>query len=215
MRQTIYILTTSFLLTNCDNSPKGIPEATVTDSVNHITLTDLKKDFKYSNLTKFEIDTFTWETRPGKYKELDSTTFYMVWQDKKRHFSGQGYDRDYLFSWQDRDTNFIEFTILTQDEGDYCDLITYFIFDKNGKVIDQFVTSSKCGDGGWTFDASGQFTDNRTFEILCIETEIAGIDTLDNTELFEGDSTLYHFIINSEGKVKQKEIYKRPFNDKN
>ena len=211
IRQTPYILALLTLLTSCNNSSNN---TTQTIQAKQLTLLELKKDFKFSNLTKFEIDTFSWDTRPGKYKELDSTTFYLIWQDGKRNFVGDGYDRDYLFSWQNRDSNFIEFTILTQEESSYCSNITYFIFDKNGRVIDNFVTSSSCGDGGWTYSAWGKFTDSRTYEKLCIESEMTGMDTIGNKELYEGDSTLYHFIINENGKVTQKEIYKKHFTDK-
>ncbi len=211
MKQTLYIFAILVWLMSCNNSSTK-PTETVQTKL--LTLSDLKKDFKFSNLTEFQIDTFSWETRPGKYNELDSSTFYMVWQDHKRTFAGQGYDRDYLFSWQNRDSNFIEFTILTQDESDYCSNITYCICDKAGKAIDKFVASSSCGDGGWVFVAFGKFIDNRTYEKLCIESEMAGTDTLDNKDFHEGDSTLIHFIIGANGKVTQKEIYKKHFTDK-
>lgn len=204
MIKTLYIWTVLVLLTSCNNS-------TETVQTKLLTLSDLKKDFKFSNLKEFEIDTFSWETRPGKYIELDSSTFYMVWQDGKRNFVGQGYDRDYLFAWQDRDPNFIEFTILTQDESDYCNNITYCIYDKEGKSIDKFVASSSCGDGDWVFESFGKFIDKHTYEKLCIESELTEFDTLENKELYEGDSTLYHFIIDRNGKVIKKEIYKRHF----
>lgn len=174
----------------------------------------MQKDFKFSNLTQFEIDTFNWETRPGKYIELDSMTFGMVWQEGNRKFTGDGYDRDYLFSWQTRDTNFIELAILTQDEGDYCDIITYLIYDKQGRFVDKFTASARCGDGGWIYLSEGKFINRNTYELLSVEMEMAGIDTIDNKELMEGDSTIFHYTIKNSGKVVSKEIYKNHFIDK-
>ena len=216
MKQIFYLFTASVILISCSNSPKDTAETVQT---NPLTLQDLKKDFKFFNLTEFEIDTFTWESRQGKYKELDSLTFYMVWQNGKRKFVGQYTDRDYLFSWQNRDTNFIEFTIITQDENGYCSLLNYLIFDKNGKFIDKFVAASSCGDAGWVFSSHGKFIDKRTYERLDMEYEYKGEDVVnddmaDFEEFIEGDSTLYHIIINDKGKVTQKEIFKKHFREK-
>jgi len=194
-------------LTGCRSSSNKSAEKNVKAN---LTLNSLRNDFKYSNQTHFEVDTFSWETGPGKYKELDSTTFYMIWQDGKRKFVGKDYDRDYFFSWQERDTNFIELTIVTQNESDYCINLTYCIYDKKGKAVDQFIASSRCGDGGWQLVASGKFVDKHTYEKLTIESEMVDLDSLANEE-YEGDSTLSHFIIGNNGKVKEKEIYKKHF----
>ena len=221
MKRTLYILVALILLTNCNNSSNNETETvqtkqltlydeTETVHTKQLTLYDLKKDFTFFNLTKFEMDTFNWETRQGKYKELDSITFYTVWQDGKRKFTGEYYDRYYLFSWQDRDTNFIEFTILAQEEDSWCNIIYYFIFDKNGKFIDNFYVCSSCGDGGWVFYASGKFINNKTYEMSCIEYE----DPLLEEEFREGDSTLYHITINDKGKVTKKEIFNKHFTEK-
>ena len=223
MKYPFYILTALMVLASCGNSPNNkidteTEQDTDTVAVKPLTLQDLKKDFKFFNLTEFEMDKFNFETRPGKYKELDSTTFYMVWQDGKREFIGQYYDRDYLFSWQDRDTNFIEFTILTQHEESWCNVLYYCIFDKNGKFIDKFLTASSCGDGGWTFCSWGKFINKKTYEMLSVESQLVFLDEDDeryneDKEFYEGDSTLYHFIINDKGKVTQKEIFKKHFTE--
>jgi len=180
-----------------------------------MSLYDLEEQFKYHDLTDFDIDTFDWETRPGNYNELDSTTYKLVWQNIEKPTIGTGYDREYLYSWQNRDTNFIEFTLLSQDEGSYCDVLTYCIFDKNGKKIDNFMLSASCGDGGWMFTSNGKFINKTTFEQLAVESEMAGFDSLDaDIEIYEGDSTLTHYTIGTDGKVNSKEIYKRHFSSK-
>jgi len=222
------------VLISCNNSSNKEAETVQTEFQTEeenvrekpLTLQDLKKDFKFFNLTMFEMDTFNWETRRGKYKELDSITFYMVWQNGKRKF--QYYAPDYLFSWQDRDTNFIEFTIFApdQEDGGWCNYIIYCIFDKNGKFIDKFDVSLSCGDGGQIIEASGKFINKKTYELLCVEYNLLfpsdneelynekGVLYDEGEELYEGDSTLYHYIINDKGKVTQKEIFKKHFIEK-
>lgn len=205
-------LLTLFIFSACVISCENPIEHKTTNTIaEKHPLAYLKDSFKFYNLVDFEIDTFNWDNRPGNYKELDSTTFYMVWQGEDRVFSGKGYDRDYLFSWQDRDSNFIEFTILTQDESSYCNILTYFIYNKNGKLIDKFTANASCGDGGWVYYAHGKFIDKNRFQIIETETQMAGFDTLDNSELQEGDSTMFHYTIEDNGTVTKKEVYKRHF----
>ncbi|KAA9340578.1 hypothetical protein [Adhaeribacter soli] len=176
-------------------------------------LTRLEKDFKFSHLTAFEIDTFNWETRPGNYVELDSQTFRLVWQDPKRKFIGQGNDRDYLYSWQTKTPDRIEFVILSQDESSYCDLLQYCIFDKNGKAIDNFIVASSCGDGGWSYESSGKLIAENKFEIKGTESESELIG-LESNETIEGDSTITHLTIGENGKVMKEEISKVHFRKK-
>lgn len=212
MKPRLYILTTLFLLASCKNTSYNNEGAIQTRQK---TLSEFKNDFKFSNLQEFDIDTYTWETRPGKYKELDSTTFYMVWQNGQRDFVRHGYDsiyeKDYLYSWQERDTNFIEVAILSQITSNWCTEINYFIYDKSGKHIDNFVACSYCGDGGRSFESYGKFIDNRTYEKICVESEVGWYD---NTGGREGDSTILHYIIGKNGKVTEKEMYKKHFIEK-
>jgi len=222
------------VLTSCSNSSnnatKTIQTEDETSQINDetsqtkpLTLQDLKKEhFKFYNLTEFELDKFNWEERKGKYTELDRAMSYMIWQDSNCYI----YFRDYLFSWQERDTNFIEFTILTEDEDSWCTTITYCIFDKKSKFIDKFTVRSRCGDGGWVFDSWGKFINKKTYEMLCVEQQLLfpsdneelynekGVLYDEGEELYEGDSTLYHYIINDNGKVTQKEIFKKHFIEK-
>ena len=216
MKHILYLFTVLSVFTSCSNSPNNAAKNNVVENnvaetlqTKPLTLQDFKKDFTFFNLTKFEMDTFSWETRPKKYKELDSITFYMIWQDGKRKF--ELYCHDYLFSWQERDTNLIEFTILTDNEGgSWCNNITYFIFNKKGKLVNKFVVCSDCGDGGQVFYSYGKFINDKKYEMLCVGYEVPLLEE----ELIEGDSTLYHFIINDIGKVTKKEVFNKHFTQK-
>jgi len=208
----ILLLSVLSISLGCKNSADNSHEILTEDNRS---LRDLQDKFKYSNLNVFEMDGLDWQTRKGKYNQLDSMTFYMVWQDGERQYSENGYQSvDYLFSWQNRDTNFIEFTIITPYESDYCTNLQYCIFSKEGVAIDKFVVSSSCGDGGWTVDAFGEFIDKHTYELLHIESEMVDEDEIDEKSgqyLYEGDSIVYQFIINTNGQVTKKEISRKHF----
>ncbi|MGN6165732.1 MAG: hypothetical protein ACTHOF_14435, partial [Flavisolibacter sp.] len=130
---------------------------------------NLKSKFKYQNLKNFEVDTFGFELRSGHYEEVDSDAFKLIFQQGGRRFIGQGYDRDYYYSWQTRDSNFIEFTILTQDESNYCSLLRYYIFDRKGTLVSKFDLATKCGDADWTFLGKGKQVDKNHFAYQTVE----------------------------------------------
>jgi hypothetical protein len=207
LRNLIFLLTLAALTQGCGHSLTGqVNEQT------RSTFYNLKEKFKYHDLKLFETDTFSFDTRPGYYNEVDSSAFKLIFQEGDRQFIGQGYDRDYYFSWQNRDPNFIEFTILTQDESSYCDLLRYYIFDKTGKFISKFDIASNCGDAGWTFTAKGKQLDQNSFSYYTVESDQKD-GTMPEEEKYEGDSIKYIIKIDPQGKVMKRETYKKHFSN--
>lgn len=172
----------------------------------------LKNKFKYQDLREFQMDSFSFDTRPGHYEEVDSNAFKIIFQEGDRQFVGTGYDRDYYYSWQNRDTNFIEFTILTQDESDYCNILRYYIFDRKGKFISKFDLAASCGDAGWTFAGSGTQIDKYHFVTETIESNMKS-GSMPEEEKEEGDSVSYSIQIAPNGTVARKETFKKHFVD--
>ena len=211
MKKGLLYLLLIFTVAACTENKSNFSsenEETVVEERKPLPLLDLRNKFKYSDLESFDIDSFNWETRVGFYQELDSNTFKLVWQDGKRNLVGQGYDRDYFYSWQRRNPELIEFVVLTQDESNWCDLLHYCIYDKKGKAIDSFIVAAKCGDGGWAHNTTGRFISENTYEQVWIDvyTEIVDSDSINY--ITEGDSIVYHFTIGKDGKVTEKEISK-------
>lgn len=213
MKIILLALGTLLFLVGCSDKKQTVAEesdSVTAPEIREASLADYRSYFKYTDLDSFAIDSFNWENRIGQYKELDSTSFKLVWQNSKRVFIGQDYDRDYFHSWQNRNPDFTEFTVLTQDESSYCDLLHYLIYDKNGKAIDSFIAAAGCGDGGWGLYSYGKFISKDTYEETTVETEMVEIDSVTNTEVVEGDSTVTHYTIGPDGRVTQKEISKTP-----
>lgn len=173
-------------------------------------LLKLKSKFKYHNLKDFtQVDTFNFDTRPGHYEEVDSNMFKLIFKGEKRSYVGTGYDHDFYYSWQERDSNFIEFTILTQSEEDYCAILRYYIFDKKDKLISKFDLSADCGDAGWTFFGNGRQVDKHHFVFETIESE----SNMDEKDSRTGDSINYSYTIDAKGKVTRKEIFNKHFGE--
>ncbi|MCP2043091.1 hypothetical protein [Pontibacter sp. HSC-36F09] len=212
-KSLITICSAFFFISGCNDNKQltteSVEQAPIVEE-KQLSILNYKTDFKFSDLDSFAIDSFNWENRIGQYKELDSTNFKLVWQKSDRVFNGTDYDRDYFYSWQNRNPNLMEFTVLTQDESSYCDLLHYLIYDKNGKAIDSFVAAAGCGDGGWGLYSYGKFISEDTYEEIMVETEMVEIDSVTNTEVVEGDSTVTHYLIATDGRVTKKEISKTP-----
>ncbi|WP_311950755.1 hypothetical protein [Mucilaginibacter terrae] len=152
---------------------------------------------------------FSWDGLDRQFVRVDSSAFRLIFQDGDRKFMDDRYEQDYYYSWQNRDKNFIEFTILTPDESSNCLTLKYFIFDKNGKFISKFDIANTCGDAGWTFNADGKQLSPSKF---IYNTDEADSDIEDIWE--KGDSASYEITINKQGKVVEREIYKRHFTRK-
>lgn len=211
MKKSLLYLLLIFSVAACTESKNNFSseaDKTVVDERQTLPLTDLRNKFKYSDLESFQIDTFNWDTRVGFYQEVDSNTFKLVWQDGERSFAGQGYDRDYFYSWQRRNPELIEFVILTQDESNYCDLLHYCIYDKKGKAIDSFIVAASCADGGWGHKTTGRFISEDTYEQVWIDLYTDIVDSGNINYITEGDSIVTHFTIGKDGKVTEKEISK-------
>jgi len=207
MTRTLLQTLMFLILCSCGQINKTSP-----DQKDTTRLLKLKSRFKHHNLTDFATDTMTWETRPRNYQEVDSVAFKLIFQEGDRQFIGHGYDRDYFFSWQERDSNFIEFTILTQDESSYCDLLRYYIFDKNGRFISKFDIATKCGDAGWTFKGSGRQTSNNQFTYETVESDLQDGE-LPEAEKYEIDSINYLITITATGQISKIETFKKHFSD--
>lgn len=199
---SVSLLITFFLSISCEKNK---------DTQNlhsHKTLSDLKHQFRHQHLSKFELDTFSWDSRNKYYTELDSITFHWIWQDSTKEYQENDVSH-FLYSWQQRDSNFIELTILTQDGIDDCLNTTYFIYDRQGKAIDNFVMNSSCKEDGWDFQEYGRFINHNTYEKVCVETDENNDGN--QMDIVEGDSTIYHYVIDTNGKVNENEISRKHF----
>ena len=211
MNHLFWAIFTLFLSSGCSSpTSKFKPE----DDLKPVSFFELKNSFKYSNLKEFEIESIGWESLNGAFLELDSAAFYSVWQNGEKSFVEDGEDRNYFFSWQDRDTNFYEFTILSQEASENCIHIIYCIHDKAGKEIDKFIASSSCGDAGWYYEASGKFINPSAYEMLSVEYQLNEDVPIEKGETFDGDSIVYHVTIDEKGKASKKEISKTHFTGK-
>lgn len=170
------------------------------------TLADLKPKFKYQNVEVFEIDNYTWETRVGKYNEPAPDEYILIWPDSPRTYIEGNREKDYLYSWQERDPNFIEFSILMQHGRDDCDFLIYYIFTKDGKYVDEFKVATRCDkEEPWKYYSNGRFISKNVYEERCAE--YYGIQP--EPGIIVGDSTAFRFEITKNGTVKSKQILEK------
>lgn len=170
----------------------------------------LKDKFKYQDLREFSIDTLGFGNRAGYYEEVDSNSFKLIFQEGDRQYVSQGDERDYYYSWQNRDSNFIEFVILSQDENGYCSVLRYYIFDRKGKFISKFDLAASCADAGWVFKGEGRKVDINDFETVTVESNFQDTGAPEE-ETQEVDSIRYSIQVTPTGKITKKETFKKHF----
>lgn len=172
------------------------------------TLADLKSKFKYQNVEVFEIDNYTWESRVGKYNEPAPDEYILLFPDSARYYIEGSPEKDYLYSWQERDPNFIEFTILMQHGRDNCDFLMYYIFTKNGEYVSDFKVATRCDQEElWKYYSKGEFISKNVYVERCAE--YYGVQPEPGFLL--GDSTAFEFKIKSNGQVDVEQILSKEF----
>lgn len=216
MRFQITLLLSALILFSCNNSSTSTAEnntpsvdtnAEITETKAK-TLYDLKSKFKYQNVEVFEIDNYTWETRVGKYNEPAPDEYILLFPDSARYYIEGNPEKDYLYSWQERDPNFIEFTILMQHGRDNCDFLIYYIFTKNGEYVSDFKVATRCDkEEGWKYYSKGEFTSKNVYIERCAEHY--GVQPEPGFLL--GDSTAFEFKIKSNGQVDVEQILSKEF----
>ncbi len=170
LRHIIILVCFVIFTTTCRDidSPKNRDKLSRTS----LDLESIKSKFKYHDLKEFSIDTISWEKRPDYYQVLDTISYYQIYQDTSKQYSGpstEDLDQEYYYSIQNSSRGLIELTTLSQMEGEYCDLIYYNIYGSNGKLKTSFPVARRCGDGGYYDEASGKFLNDSIYELLSMD----------------------------------------------
>lgn len=182
MRTKNLIISASFLsfviVTSCTNNSTNIDKSekdslttdTLSNNSNRLNFDLISEKFKYQDLKEFSIDTLQWEKRQEFYTKLDSTEFFQIYQGSNEipyeDLDVDYLDLDFFFSKQSNKRGLIEFTILNQREGVYCDKIIYNIYSEDGELISSFEVAGNCGDGGYYELSNGKFLNDSTYELL-------------------------------------------------
>ena len=168
-------------------------------------LTELRDSFAFASIDSFEINGIDWQQPPPHLKKIDSANFDLIWQGA-RH-AGDSIKYDYYYSWQVRDTNFIELTVLYFDESDYCSRLEYLVYNKKGKLLSHFPLAAECGDAGWAYVSAGKFIDSVTYRSVSFETNITQVDSLNN-ETERIDTVVEEYVIGYNGRTIERPVEK-------
>ena len=168
--QRIVFVLVILLANACDDkdtsNSQGLSSSVLLD------FSSIKNKFMYKDLSEFSIDTIPWDRRPSFYHTLDTIEYYKIYQDTSKQYLGLGggnLDIEYFYSIQKSPRGFIELTILSQMEGEYCDILWYKIYDRTGKLMSSFPVARGCGDGGYFENASGKFLNDSTYDLISVD----------------------------------------------
>jgi hypothetical protein len=156
MRYLVLIISTIFLLSCRSFNSRDSQE---------FSWYSLKDSFALQNIEEFRIDSNIWNNYRTlhliKNKIIDSAIQ-----------SGDSNPQTYLYSWQDRNSSFIEFTSLLVEEYLGFTLI-YFVFSKDGKLISAIRIARLSGEDGIIWEKKSRFISKDTFTtIASVSTEL-------------------------------------------
>jgi hypothetical protein len=162
-----------------------------------------KKAFKYLNKTEFisdyELMKDLKNLTPIKHEMLDTLLG----------------ERLYLYSWQERDTSKIEFTIV-KDDGELGLKIYYFILDKKDKLISWRHIGGRGGEPGYSFETKTTIINKDTMISISSITEYWDSEKQTSLTKTKGDTTFSFLIIDKKGKIREhvfKEVKTLNFNN--
>ena len=159
-----------------------------------------KDNFRYNNKTEFLSDS----TLRADYKKLNKSNH--------RLFDKITGDPAYLYSWQERDKDKNEFTIIN-DDGERGLKIFYVILDKKDSLISSSQIAGMGGEGGYLFETRSEFINKDT--LLNIGSITLMHDGEGLMKIPKGDTTFSYMIIDKKGqitKTKFKEVKDLQYN---
>jgi len=155
-----------------------------------------KDSFAIENPTSFVIDS----ALQKNYKKFHKA-------NNRQIDSAISYGRPYLYSWHQRDTNFIEFTTIV-DDSEHGIRIVYFIFDKNGNMI----SYAQIANIGWEermiYETRSEFKSNDTL----IKVSAASTWFDKNGQKMtkpKGDSTFSELTFTKQGQIIEKKLFQK------
>ncbi len=142
LMRIIFFLLMILLFLSCKHKINSVTESS--------SLLNLKDSFAIKNLKEFVIDSNIQSSyrifNKIKNKQIDSAI---------------SYGTHYLYSWQQRDSAFIEFTTII-DDGEHGLRIVYFVFDKKDSMLSTTQVANKGGEGGIIYETLSQFKSKDT-----------------------------------------------------
>lgn len=147
--------------------------------------------FKYLNKREFVDDSIL----RAEYKNLNKS-YHSLFRDWTS-------DPVYLYSWQERDSSKIEFTVV-EDDGERGLRIVYFILDIKDSLLSQTQIAGRGSEGGYDFETRSRFISNDTLLHIGAITQWLDFDTKQAMSKSKGDSTFSYSVIDSNGKLSSK-----------
>ena len=147
-----------------------------------------KNNFRYQDKNEFLIDSLL----KVSYKQLPKANYKL--------FSQTVDNKIYLYSWQNRDKKYNEFTVI-RDYGEHGLQIIYCIMDKKDSLISFTNIAGRAGEGGLLYDTRSKFLSRDS--LLKTASVTLMHDSEMNLKRPIGDTTFSYMHIAKGGKIKK------------
>jgi hypothetical protein len=158
----------------------------------------LKDSFAVSNLDRFEVDSTLYHSfnkfHKIQGKRLDSVVLGEL-------------DNVYLYSWQERDSQFVEFTVVLQIE-DHGVKIVYYRLNQNDSILAATKVAHRGGDAEHIGYIYSQFTSPDTLITTATLRRIYDISKRQRVSNLPGDTSVIQSVFNPDGSISEKVVTK-------
>jgi len=190
-RHLAILILSTFVIASCGQTKSNDNTSPTTNYKSYFL--SIKDSFPKPHLKSFTLD----------YFELDSTyrTFPKI--HRLRIDSVLDFGTTYLYSWQTRNPQLIEFTCLTQDENRGF-FLTYFISDTTDNIISSTRVAGLNGEDGVLFKLTSKFIhDDTLYQTSAISTDLdrKGSQPYKKLPKTIGDSIFYTAFFDRTGHI--------------
>lgn len=150
----------------------------------------LKDSFAKKDLTEFKLD-----------NNLDYESFHKISNRLLDSSKSDQWNKIYLYSWQQRDSSFTEFTTIIKEE-DRGVRIMYYVFDKKDSLISA-TPVAWINVEQYKFDTWSRFKSKN----ILVSTRTMTLPT--KSEKTIADTSIVEIVFNKNGSVSEKKIYEK------
>ena len=160
---------------------------------------NLKDSFARQNLNEFLLDDALYK----KYKSYHKINNNLLDSTISNQWSSI-----FLYSWQQRDTSFIEFTTIIQEE-DRGVRIMYYVFNRKDSMLSAIPVAWQNMEAEYRFDTWSRFTSKDTLQLKSAQTLVYEVGKRSMLIKTKGDTSIVEIAFRKDGTTKERTIFEK------
>ncbi|MBY0476731.1 MAG: hypothetical protein K2Q24_03730 [Chitinophagaceae bacterium] len=159
----------------------------------------LKDSFANHNLSEFTLDKQLYNT----YRK-----FHNIQSKRIDSSLSEEWAKVYLYSWQERDPEFIEFTAIIEEEDRGVRMV-YYVFNQKDSLLSATKVAAGSMEAEYEFATYSKFKSKDTLLTTMAMTQWFDMKKRGKLKITKGDTVLVEYTINKNGSITERTILER------